>query len=161
MSAVTPQTVSPGEWYLAGPFKLVYTGLGLGAVAGILLSLLDGGFFTFVRVVFMMASLVAAGGAVWWRLSTADANDFEEQSKTGILIALASGCVLFAWVAMPADADSLRMALLVLWVVTLLAVPLILLPRIARRTVISLWVLFHFGGILTATTAVQLPNNAP
>jgi len=162
MSGVTPQGGNNVnvEWYFAGPFKLVFVGLGIGAAAMILGALISGGVFTFLRMLLMLASLMAASGAVWWRLSSADSNDFEEQSKTGILIALASGSVLAAWVAMPSEADSLRMALLVLWVVTLVAVPLILLPRLARRLVFSLLVVYPFCGIVTATTAVPLPNNS-
>src|SRR5205823_3804542 len=96
----------------------------------------------------------------WWRLGSADANDFEEQSKTGILIALASGGVLAAYVAVPSDADSLKLAALVLWVIALVSVPLVLLPKLARKAVLSLLVLYHFAGIVSAATAVQLPNGS-
>lgn len=161
MSQFPPQCQAKPDWYLEDPFRAVYLGLGLGAVAMILRATLDGGVFTFLRLAVMVVSVLAAGAAVWWRLGTADANDFEEQSKTGILVALASGCVLAAYVALPADADSMQMAALVLWILTLVSVPVILLPSIARRVAISLWIIFHFGGVFTATTAVQLPNNAP
>jgi len=160
MADVTPQGVEAEGWYFKGPFRLVYAGLGLGVSAMALNALLDGGFFTFVRMVLMLAGLLAAGGAGWWRLGTADANDFEEQSKTGILIALASGGVLAAYVALPAQADSLKLAALVLWVIALVAVPIVLLPSLARRAVISLLVLYHFAGIVSATTAVQQPNGS-
>src|SRR5437667_9228716 len=118
MSDVTPQGVNGADWYFAGPFKLVFTALGAGAAAMLLRATLDGGFFTFLRMVLMVASLLAASGAVWWRLSTSAADDFEEQSKTGILIALASGSALSAWVALPSEADSLKLAVLVVWVIT-------------------------------------------
>jgi len=104
---------------------------------------------------------LTAGGGVWWRLSQSRPDDFEERSKSGILVALASGSVLTAYVALDPAWDSMKTFMLVLWVVALVAVPLILLSSVGRRVVISLMVLYHFGGILTATTAVQLPNNTP
>lgn len=162
MSEFAPQERSFTEWYLEPAYKAVYVGLALGGLAMLMrAAAIEGGFLTFLRMVLMVGGLLAAGLGVWWRLASADANDFEEQSKTGILVALASGSVLSAWVALPADADSLHMAALVLWVVSLVAVPLILLPCLARRILLSMFVLFHFGGVLTAVTAVQLPNNAP
>jgi hypothetical protein len=54
--------------------------------------------------------------------------------------------------------DSLRLFLMVLWVVVLVGVPMVLLPSVGRRIVVSVLVLLHFGGILTATTAVSTIN---
>ena len=91
MSGDTPQGVNGADWYFAGPFKLVFIGLGIGAAAMLLRAAPDGGFLTFLRVVLMLAGLLAAGGAVWWRLSTSTTDDFEEQSKTGMLDAAVVG----------------------------------------------------------------------
>src|SRR5262249_23259276 len=54
-----------------------------------------------------------------------------------------------------------RMALGVFTAVAMVGVVIVLLPSMGRRLVASLLVLFHFGGILTAVTAVQPHGNAP
>jgi len=62
---------------------------------------------------------------------------------------------------MDKDWDSLRMALLVFNIVALGGAGVVLLPSILRRVAATLLLLFHFGGILTAVTAVAPHNGAP
>src|SRR5262245_14304685 len=130
-----------GEWYLEGPYKLVYTALGL-ALTSVPLGYAPGSVATFLSILFLVSGLLAAGGAVWWRLSSPLEDDFDDRCKTGILVALASGCVLLAYLAMRPSWDSMRLFVSVLWVVSLLAVPVVILPSVGRRVVISLLVLF-------------------
>jgi hypothetical protein len=53
--------------------------------------------------------------------------------------------------------DSARLLVLVLTAIAGLACVVVILPHVARRIVLSLLVLFHFGGIVTAVTNVP-PN---
>src|SRR5262249_50830901 len=62
--------------------------------------------------------------------------------------------------AMDESWDSLRMALLVFTIAGLVGAGVVLLPRVGRRIAVTLLLLFHFGGILTAVTAVA-PHNGP
>ena len=55
------------------------------------------------------------------------------------------------------DWDSARMLVAVLTAIALLAAVLVVVPRVVRRIVISLLVIFHFGGIVTAVTNIP-PN---
>jgi hypothetical protein len=141
------------DWYMTESFKLAYAGLGLTVVALIVTAI----GVTFLSVLLMLAGLLCAGGAVWCQLTHPGADNFEERSKSGVLVALASGSVLFAYlVLMTNEWDSLELWVLVLWCINLAAVPVLMLPRWGRRAVVSFLVLFHFGGILTATTAVTV-----
>jgi hypothetical protein len=119
---------------------------------------LGGGFVTFLGVVLFLSGLLLACGGVWWELHGLGPS-FEERARAAILVAAADSAVLASYLAMDKEWDSLRMALVVLWVVGLLAVPLVLLPSVGRRIAVSVMILLHFGGILTAVTAVELPNN--
>src|SRR5262245_24816435 len=162
------QSLEVEAWHFTWPFLLVYAGLGASLSAMLLaliptgnLSDLLAGTVTFFRVLLLVVGILLAAGGVWWRLTGGHADDFEERSKSGILLALAGGTVLGGYVAMSEEWDSLRLFLIVLWGISLGAVPLILMPRIARRVAVSVLVLFHFGGILTAVTAVQGPGGNP
>jgi hypothetical protein len=156
----SPSYLDWGEWYLAGPFRLVYAALGLSALSLVAMTL-PGTFGTFSCILLMLAGLLAAGGAVWWRMSGRPEDNFEERSKTGILVSLASGAALSAYLVMNQnDWDSLRLLMMVAWVVTLCSVMVLLLPKFGRRVVVSLLLVYHFGAIMTAVTAVQASNGA-
>jgi hypothetical protein len=72
----------------------------------------------------------------------------------------AVACSVTSW-GMPADWDSLQLFLAVLTFVTAAAAVLVLLPRAVGQAVVSLLILFHFGGIVTAVTAVPPPGGQP
>jgi hypothetical protein len=125
------------------------------------------------RAFLLGIGLVTLGVTVARRLRTAS-QDIESRIATaGLLIAVAFGVVL-AFVATPArilpgedlntgrpvarEWDSIRMVFLVLAVVTLAGAVLVLLPMVARKIVVSLLILLHFGNILVAVTSVPPPN---
>jgi hypothetical protein len=158
------QTFPPLRILISLPSVLL---VGAGITASVLAALvrglialgwLGGSLATFLTVVLLVSGLLLAGGGVWWELRSSG-KSFEERARSAILVAAADVAVLAAYLAMAREWDSLRMALVVLWVMGLLAVPLVLLPSVGRRIAVSVLVLLHFGGILTATTAVELPNN--
>ncbi len=60
--------------------------------------------------------------------------------------------------ALDPSSDSLRMALRVVSVVAAAGAILVQLPKSIARFAISLFVLFHFGGILVAITSITLPS---
>lgn len=146
-----------GDWYLERPFVLAYAGLGLGILAACL-NFNQENYVPPVRVALIVASLLCAGAAIWWRLGVPREDEFEERAISAILMALASGSLLTGYLALYNSWDSLQLLFMVFWVVALVFSPVLLLPPIGRRIVVSLLVLFHFGGILTATTAVQAHN---
>ncbi len=157
MSSPFEQPPEDRDWYLAPPFKLAAVGLGLG-FASYVLSHID--WTTLPQVVALVAGILVAGGGVWWRMGSKPPDTFEERSKTAILVCIASLSIVGGWAGMPEEWDSLRLLLAVFWWVAFASVPILLLPRLGRRIVVSLLVLFHFGGILTATTAVGLANGS-
>ena len=109
-------------------------------------TMVPGPFFTVLSVLLMLAGLLCAGGGVWWQLTHPGEDNFEERSKSGVLVALASGSVLFAYLVLKNFGwDSLEDWMIVLWIVTLATVPVLMLPRVARRAIVSCLVLFHFG----------------
>jgi hypothetical protein len=88
----------------------------------------------------LLAGLLAAGASVAIR----------PQSPLVLFLAACSAFLFFrgsTW-------DSARMFLVVLTSVALLATVLMLLPRVARRAVVSVLVLLHFGGIVCAVFLV-------
>jgi hypothetical protein len=102
------------------------------------------------RVVLVVVGALAAGGAVAIR------------PRSAAILGSAALAAFLASVALspaPGSAedpwDSARRLAQVLTAVAAVAAVLLLLPRAVRRTVVSLVILFHFGGIVTAVTAAQ------
>jgi hypothetical protein len=159
--AQDPASSAP-EWYWTPPFRLVTAGVGMAMLAALLhLAGADSMPMTVLRVVLVVTGLILAGGGVWWGLATHSAEDLEKRLVSTVLLSVASCAVIASWAALDPDWDSLRMFLWVAWWATFAAAVIVLLPSVGRRIVFTIMVVFHFGGLLTATTAVQLPNNAP
>jgi len=127
-----------------------------------------------VRLVLLAAGLVVAGIAVQQRLQLPFTR-LEDRLRAASLVAavavlplLGLLCMNQVWIWDKVTDDWARdrqktwdsgmMACFVLFAVTLAGALLVLLPVLARKIVISLLVLFHFGGILTAVTMVAPPN---
>jgi hypothetical protein len=146
----------PAAWPWKNPWPPVAVGLGL-ALACIFLPESLGTTGTVVRVALLVAGLLAAGGGVWLRLHFAGRTVNERATSAGLL-ALAALVPVLAFAACPAAWDSIRLFLGVLTAVTLSGGVLVLLPPVALRTAISVLVLLHFGGILTAVTSPAPPS---
>ena len=163
MARQYPQASSPWQTLFAlAAVRLVAAGIALSLLAAFLNGLsarhwVEGGFATFLRVLLFVSGLLLAGGGVWWHLRLAGLA-FEERLASALLVAAADAAVLVSYLATDEAWDSLRLALVVLWVVGLLTVPLLLLPSFGRRIAVSVLVVLHFGGILTAVTSVGLSN---
>jgi hypothetical protein len=112
-----------------------------------------------LRVVLILTGLVLTLVGVNRRLRNF-IEDVEERGTTAAYLALGSFAVLLAYLACSEGWDSFRLALGVFVGVGLGGALLVLLPRVARRCVIVVLVLFHFGGILTAVFSVA-PANTP
>jgi hypothetical protein len=121
-----------------------------------------------MRVVPVVAGLIAAGAAVSLRLRHAGPG-VEERARSAILLGVAALVPLLAYASLnDVDAatnqlkwDSVCLVLGVMTGVGVVGAVLILLPTVARRVVISLLLLVHFGGILTAITSVSPPGADP
>ncbi|MBI1915966.1 MAG: hypothetical protein HYS12_14710 [Planctomycetes bacterium] len=159
MSLEHRQSPRPTAWPLSLPATIMAGAL-LVALCAALLAEVAPNFLVPFRVVLLVGALGAAGLAVWWRLGSLE-EEFEERIWAALLVAGGAGVVLCCREAMDEDWDSLRMALRVFTFVAMVGVVVVLLPRVGRRVVASLLVLFHFGGILTAVTAVAPHNGAP
>jgi hypothetical protein len=98
---------------------------------------------TVPRIGIILGGLLAVGGAVAWR-----------PASVGIL---GTACLadLFACGALDPEWDSLRLLLLVLSAVAGFAAVVMLLPRAARRAVVSLLIVLHFAGIANAVLTVH------
>jgi hypothetical protein len=102
----------------------------------------------------VLTALLVAAGTVSRRLQTAS-QELEERVTSAAIIAVASLVVLLAYTATPDSWDSIRMLFVAVALVALLGSVLVLMPRVPRRIFASLFVLFHFGGIATAVTAIS------
>jgi hypothetical protein len=98
------------------------------------------------RLVLLVVGLVAAGSAV------------ARRPRSTVVLALAA---LTGWTASWAfdkEWDTALLMLRVLTVVAAVAALLVLLPRMLGRVVVSLLIVLHFGGILTAVFSVPPPD---
>jgi hypothetical protein len=109
-------------------------------------------------LVLILAGLAVATLGVQARLRQSS-EQLAERIESSALLGVAAITVLLARVAF-SPWDSGRYFFNALTVVALAGSLLVLIPRLARRIVVSFLVLFHFGCILTAVTAVE-PNGQP
>jgi hypothetical protein len=159
----------PGASVPLRPWVLVVSGLIL-EIIGLLLvwgyspiqqfghSLLSN-FLLFGHLGSAVLGLLAAGVAVQQRLTRCGWS-FMDRLETSAIVAVAGLTPMLAWLGVPPEVDGIRLFLLVAFLVSLLGALLVLLPALARRIVLSLLVVFHFGGMLTAVTSVDPPGGA-
>jgi hypothetical protein len=145
----------PGTPSFLRPWNLMLAALGV-TVLGLLLMATPA---IALRLITLGVGLLLAASAVVKRLKTAGW-ELEERFESAGLCAVASFTALLAYLGMEESWDSGKMFLGVLVGAGLVGAVLLVLPTMARRAVISLLVLFHFGGILTAVSCVQ-PRNDP
>jgi len=101
------------------------------------------------RAWLIAVAMLSALGGVGVRLRAAR-EDADNRFKTAGIVALACAVPLFCRVSLDPDWDSVGMLLDVFLGVGLAAAALLLLPRLARRLILTVLVLIHFGGILSA-----------
>jgi hypothetical protein len=137
------------------PWRLLGAGMAAIVVAGCLAawgpgrqSAPFGTFLVIVRLALLGGGLVAAGIAVTRR------------PRSAMVLALAGLAAWGAGQGLDQDWDSARALLHVLAVVAGVAAGLVCLPRAVGRAAVSLLILIHFGGILTAVTSVPPPGGA-
>ena len=135
-------TVHREDKLFTNPWPPLLVGLGASVLAVLLYAVL-GESGTSVRLFVLLSGLLAAGAAIAIRPSSP------------AVIALAGICAVVGSIAADASWDSFRLLLQVLAAFAGLAAILLLLPRTARRTVVSLMIVLHFGGIATAVTTVS------
>lgn len=127
-----------------------------------------------VRLLLLAAGLIVAGIAVQQRLNQLTTRLEDRLTAAGLIAAVAVlpflgiFCMDQVWIwdrvagqwtrDREKSWDSGMMACGVLSAVAAAGAVLVLLPVLARKIVISLLVLFHFGGILTAVCMVAPPN---
>jgi hypothetical protein len=152
-------TEERGAWPVRNPWLLVLAGLGLEFVT-LFLPEAAGTALTVARVALTIVALLAAGVAVWLRLHRAG-QGADERAQSAALVALAALVPLLAYAGSPRAWDSIRLFLAVLTGVTLSGAVLVLLPNAARRAAVSLLILLHFGGIVTAVTDIATTGGEP
>lgn len=163
---------------LQRPWSLLLAGLVLNVLA---LLLLYFNWLTTLGVLLMGAGLVLAGAAVERRLRTAGSDpassahsarladwlsrrevvvlpELAERIESAGLVAAAACVAFIAYLAAHERELGIVLLLGALAGVALVGSVLVLLPRVVRRIVVSLLIVYHFGGILTATTAVAPPG---
>ncbi len=95
----------------------------------------------------LLAGLLATGVAVLLR------------ARSPFVLAAAAVAAGLGSLAVAADWDSIRMVLRVAMVVAAVSAGLVALPRALARAAVSLVIVFHFAGILTAVLSVAPPGN--
>lgn len=135
------------------PWPLLLAGLAV-TVVGLGFAAADA--WPLVRLAIFGASLAAAGLAVSRRLQ-AGGKELEERVESACLLALAAFVALLACLGMRGW-DSFQWFFGALVAVALVGSLLVLLPSFWRRVIVSLMIVVHFGGMLTATTSVDPPN---
>ncbi|HEY7423397.1 MAG TPA: hypothetical protein VH682_04070 [Gemmataceae bacterium] len=137
------------------PWPILLAGLAC-TVIGLLFSQTP---YTPARLIFLGIGLLLAGSAVARRLQTAGW-ELEDRAESAGLLALSAFVALLGFLAMEKSWDSGQIFLGTLIALALFGSFVVLLPRTGRRIVASILVLLHFGGILTAVTAVP-PRQDP
>jgi hypothetical protein len=135
------------------PWPLLLGGLGA-TVVGLGLAIATHWMLTCLVV--FLAGLSAAGLAVSRRLQSAS-QALEERVESACLLALAGFIALLACLGM-SGWDSFQWFFGALVAVALVGSLLVLLPSLWRRVIVSVLIVFHFGGMLTATTSVDPPG---
>jgi hypothetical protein len=138
------------------PWPILLAGLTC-TVVGLMLSTTTSA--TPVYLLTLGAGVLLAGAAVARRLQTAS-QELEDRVESAGLVALASLVAGLAFLGTHKNWESAALFLGALFAVGLSGALLVLLPWWARRTVLSVLLVIHFGGILTACSAVA-PREEP
>jgi hypothetical protein len=126
------------------PWPALITGLVAAALAAVAAP--AGEKLLLLRLLLLGTALLAAGGAVSLR------------PRSALVLSLAALVASLAGWGMDAEWDTARLVVRLLTVVAGVATVLVLLPRAVGRAAVSLLIVFHFVGILTAVTSVPPPG---
>lgn len=154
---VSPSLSAPRPWQqaLSRPWPILLAAL---VATGLALVLLQAHWLTTLGGILLAAGLVLAGAAVSRRLQTATWH-LEQRIESAGVVAAAALVAFVAFLAAGDSARSVAMFCKVLAVVALVGSVFVLLPTALRHLLVSLLVVFHFSGILAATTAVAPANS--
>jgi hypothetical protein len=134
--------------------------VGLGAVIGaIVLSNFTADALVPVRLALIAASLILSGVAIQQRLRHG-VTDLEDRTEPACLVGLGAIIAFLASLAFDPSWNSGVMFARVLGAFALFGACLVALPSLLRKVLASLLILFHFGAILTAVTAVSPAGGA-
>jgi hypothetical protein len=111
------------------------------------------------RVVLIVASTLLALGAVGVRLRTAH-EDAEDRFKSAGFLALSAAVPFLSGLSLDPEWDSAGLLLGVMTWISMVGAGLLLLPRLFRRLILTVLVLIHFGGILSAVCSPAPPNGS-
>jgi hypothetical protein len=150
-----PVTASDADWPLTNPYPALAVGLVMASIAW-LWHLLLGNVGTPLRVLLIIAAVVSAGTGVHIRFRDLG-RALEERLRSAGVLALAALVAFLADLALNDEWDMAGLPLHVLIAVALAGAICIQFPPQARRAVVSLLALVHFGGILTAVTMLPPP----
>lgn len=138
------------------PWAFVLGGFGL-ALAGWLLGATLPDSPGPLRVGLTLAGLAVAGFGVRARLRET-AWLFTDRVETAAAVAVTGTAALFGWFSMEGHWESGKMFFGAAFILGLAGTALVVLPAAGRKFFLSLFVLFHFGGMLTAVTSIDPPN---
>jgi hypothetical protein len=133
-----------GETHVPNPWPALITGLASAALAA--LATPAGETLLHVRLVLLGTALLAAGKAV------------SLSPRSALMLSLAALVTSVAAWGMNAGWDTALLVVHLLTVMAGVAAVLVLLPPVVGRAAVSLMIVFHFVGILTAVTSVPPPG---
>jgi hypothetical protein len=141
-------------------------------IVGAVLPGADKGELNAPRAVLFGAGLISVAAAVVRRFRTTPDGDIEARIGTAGFLVTAGALACLTYLGTPdrlletvapgqtgeREWDSARMVLAVLAIASMAGALLVILPVVARKVVVSLLVLLHFGNILVSVTSVPPPN---
>jgi hypothetical protein len=110
------------------------------------------------RLLLLFGGLFTAAGGLLARFRE-QRWELIERIETAAMVATTGLACLLGYLGMDSDWASGRMLFGALFIASLLAVALVLLPPVGRRVLLSLVLLYHFGGMAVAVTQVDPPGS--
>lgn len=151
-----PAALRPIPLPVIHPWAFILGGLGI-----TLLSWLLGATFTNLGPLCFGLALTGVGVSIAWVAVRLREGRWllADRIETGAMIAAAGMSCLVSYFSTREDWDSGKLFFWALFLVSLVGNALVILPPIGRKVLLSLILLFHFGGMVTAVTSVDPPNN--
>jgi hypothetical protein len=140
------------------PWAFVLGGLGVALLSWLVGVILPGGGPALLRLGLLFAALAVSLTGVGLRLKERRWV-LADRIETGAMIAAGGMTSLVAYFSMKADWEAGKMLFGALFIASLAATLLVLLPPLGRKIFLTLFLLFHFGGMLTAVTSIDPPNS--